>query len=59
MRMRQDIGQVDFKTGESSSKSNIVLDPKVTQQTKLSFMYSNKVYTCSVFNAYLWQNPIQ
>ena len=47
MIMRQDIGQVDCKTGESSSKSNIVLNPKVTQQTKLSFMYSKKVYTCS------------
>ena len=46
-RMRQDIGQVDCKAGQSSSKLNIDLIPKVMKQTKLSSMYSQNVYTCS------------
>ena len=46
-RMRQDIGQVDCKAGQSSSKLNIDLIPKVMKQTKLLSMYSQNVYTCS------------
>ena len=47
LEMSQDIGQLICDAGQSSSQSNKDLNPKVGKQTKLSFMYSQKVYTCS------------
>ena len=47
LEMGQDIGQLICEAGQSSSQSNIDLNPKVGKQTKLSFMYTQKVYTCS------------
>ena len=45
--MRQVVGQIDYKAGQSSSKSNIDVNLKMVKQTNLSYMYSMKVYTCS------------
>ena len=47
VEMCQDKQQVVSEAGQISSKSNILATPKMTQQTRLSFMYSKKVYTCS------------
>ena len=47
LEMGQDIGQLICEAGQSSSQSNKVVNPKVAKQTKLSFMYAQKVYTCS------------
>ena len=43
--MSQYMGQV-VCGGQSSLKSNTDVNPQVTKQTKLSFMYSSIVYTC-------------
>ena len=43
--MSQYVGQVVCGR-QSSLKSNTDVNPQVTKQTKLSFMYSSKVYTC-------------
>ena len=45
--MSKEVVEVDFKAEQSSLTSKLDLNPKMMQQTKLSFMYSKKVYTCS------------
>ena len=47
LEIGQDIGQLICEAGQSSSQSNIDLNLKVAKQTKLSFLYTQKVYTCS------------
>ena len=45
--MSQGITHIDCKAGQMSSKSNIDINAEVMKQSNLSYMYSNKVYSCS------------
>ena len=45
--MSQDVTVIDCKAGQTSSKSNIDINAEVMKQSKLSYMYSKKVYLCS------------
>ena len=46
LEIGQDIGQLICEAGQSSSQSKIDLNLKVKKQTKLSFLYTQKVYIC-------------
>ena len=45
--MSQGVTHIDCKAGQTSSKSNIDTNTEVVKQSTLSYMYSNKVYSCS------------
>ena len=45
--MSQDVTVIYYKAGQTSSKSNIDINAEVMKQSNLSYMYSNKVYSCS------------